>query len=409
MKKKQEHQNMLKEKYDPRNGDNNGEHALEVFKQAIRQDLWATCLFSVPPHAEPNEMMTLDVTPATGEGVHNYIQWTVSEMKSKVTDPAERMIDFQARENALIAYAWKLSATYAYNATWFEHWADLLNHVSNILNVVTVLIVVCKQKLYNDTDSGCGDHDVVNQKETDLYKALDLLLMILPISNGIIITITNLLDSKSKWHGLRWADQRVLSETYKYRARALDYSHQKITATASTQHALEIYADAVAEVVATCHDDINPILAYEQDATKAKQDIKRRITEVCDDHRQRVWYQSPWTARILLCMGMIIGALGVFIACTDFLTASMLDTKQHTDMGNLQSLWAEHWVEISVTLSGILLLLAAAGTCVCARWYTEGSVLRRGHIMQMEELDMRTVSPHVFENANKSNRNSPSI
>ena len=44
----------------------------------------------------------------------------------------------------------------------------------------------------------------------------------------------------------------------------------------------------------------------------------------------------------------------------------------------------------------ILLLLAAAGTCVCARWYKEGSVLRRGHIMQMEELDMRTVSPHVF-------------
>ena len=49
-------------------------------------------------------------------------------------------------------------------------------------------------------------------------------LILLPILNGVLITLKSQLDPETKANALAWADAKMVSETYKYRARALQYS-----------------------------------------------------------------------------------------------------------------------------------------------------------------------------------------
>jgi hypothetical protein len=68
--------------------------------------------------------------------------------------------------------------------------------------------------------------DATEYEDEPVHQSMTGALILMPIINGVFITLASQLDPHTKTDALEWADAAIESETYMYRARALHYSQQ---------------------------------------------------------------------------------------------------------------------------------------------------------------------------------------
>ena len=207
---------------------------------AMRFDLQGRGRYFVRQDADPAEMVVVDVVPRN-RGVLDNLQKQMSAMMGRQGDALERTtLGFDALEGELIDKAWENAGMYSRNMVTQEKLSFFLDLVVNIFNVVIVAIVVAKQWNYpnmnnavkmceNDGQlSTAEEHDLTDSANYDdeaVFKGMTTFLILMPIFNGVFITLTSQLDPHTKASALAWADAVLESETYKYRTRALEYSN----------------------------------------------------------------------------------------------------------------------------------------------------------------------------------------
>ena len=208
-------------------------------EDVLNENMQAMSHFVVPPTADAEEMLVIEPIP-DNKSVHERVQKDVAAMKEKQGDTQERVLGFKAMEKLLIDKAWDNAALFSVDSE-FEDWIDaILNFLTNLLNVVIVLTVVSKQWFFppvdddmveclneqpepepSSADDGGGAY---SYEGVFVHTTFKYALILLPILNGVLITLKSQLDPETKANALAWADAKMVSETYKYRARALQYS-----------------------------------------------------------------------------------------------------------------------------------------------------------------------------------------
>lgn len=207
----------------------------ELYDAAVlREDLAGEYHFALPADADAAETVVVDVVPRNRD-VHVSLQKNMAVMKEKQQDTHERTIlGFPALERQLLEKAWRNAATYQQNGQASALQASVLDWLINIFNVLIVTLVIFKQYMFFESecevDTTISAEEALEEEAEDdpsLYTRqgmMKVLLIFLPILNGILITLSSQLDPQTKARALEWADQKTESETYKYRCRALDYS-----------------------------------------------------------------------------------------------------------------------------------------------------------------------------------------
>ena len=207
-------------------------------EKVLNESMQAMSHFVVPPTADAEEMLVIEPIP-DNKSVHERVQKDVAAMKEKQGDTQERVLGFKAMEKLLIDKAWDNAALFSVDSE-FEDWIDaILNFLTNLLNVVIVLTVVSKQWFFppvdddmveclNEPEPSSADDDggggAYSYEGVFVHTTFKYALILLPILNGVLITLKSQLDPETKANALAWADAKMVSETYKYRARALQYS-----------------------------------------------------------------------------------------------------------------------------------------------------------------------------------------
>ena len=202
-------------------------------EEALHVDLRGHChRYSLPPDTDKAETVVVDAVPRN-RNVHTYLQKHMAVMKEKQQDAHERStLGFRSLEKQLIDSAWSSAAMYDRNAHNQEKLGSRLDFLTNLFNVLIVLTVILKQYLFSAClDVALGTEDAF-ELEADggaddlaiVHTIMNVCLIVLPILNGIFITLNSQLDPHTKANALQWADARTESETYRYRCRALEYS-----------------------------------------------------------------------------------------------------------------------------------------------------------------------------------------
>ena len=90
----------------------------------------------------------------------------------------EKMIGFPASEKARLSKAWAWSMLYSRNAKREKVESDILNYAMLVMNLMVVILVVCKQARYPDgvAPEAAGDKQV--------FDILVMLMVIFPIGSS---------------------------------------------------------------------------------------------------------------------------------------------------------------------------------------------------------------------------------
>ena len=263
-----QHCNQTRDKQEKLGGiyDFEQQHDLECIKDSMAESLHSQH-FIVPDRADVQEMVVIDPVPKN-KSVHQRMQEQLANMREKQVDTNERLHGFKALEARLMDQTWEDCTLFSENAAKQKCCSDYLQLLTLSFNLMIVMAVVVKQFYYPDLsetpicagdlrDTCCTtetrtvaeDHvDATNQGQlwgnatrASLLPAVKMylswgwavfhqhsnlkrLLIIMPIVNGVFLTILSQLDPLTKWRALAWADAALESETYIYRTRALHYS-----------------------------------------------------------------------------------------------------------------------------------------------------------------------------------------
>jgi hypothetical protein len=322
-------------------------HEYDDIKESMAESLATMRQFVIPERADQAEMIVIDPVPKN-KMVHQLMQKQVAAMKEKQIDTNERMHGFQALESRLLDQAWEDCALYSENALSQKRCSDSLEFLTNIFNVVIVLTVVVKQFYYpslsrtpmcSGSAPSCVNEDfcMVGHAEDmaeerrlwsddgsasawsadDVFSAaywrwiwallhqhkyLKDMLIVMPIINGVLLTILTQLDPKNKWRALSWGDAALESETYIYRARALHYSASSSsgwrirdksersgsnhTSTKAKTLAAKTYSERCASIKEVLHSEgtfSQAHLDYSTDSNELR--LKRRLRVKQASHR----------------------------------------------------------------------------------------------------------------------------
>eukprot|EP01043_Picozoa_sp_COSAG02_P072505 COSAG02_NODE_13691_length_1361_cov_1.803487_1_plen_306_part_10 len=209
-------------------------------KKALRKDIEAIVRgYSVRMEADPAEMLVVDIDPRN-RSIQKTVYTQMSVMKSRQGESIERTTQgFAALEGELLDAAWDDAALYRENMETHELRAAWLDVLTNVFNVLIVFIVVAKQWWYpnaNGLVAECereGDlspqeqqtlEGLANYNNEAAHNLMTGVLIIMPIVNGVFITLKSQTDPHTKSDALAWADAALESETYMYRSRSLHYS-----------------------------------------------------------------------------------------------------------------------------------------------------------------------------------------
>ena len=92
-----------------------------------------------------------------------------------------------------------------------------------VINLALVSLVVVKQAMYPSNHDPCSAEEG-EEPMTPLLATFKAGLMIMPIANGILLTLDNAFSPVVKRNALQWTAAKIESEIYTYRARACRYS-----------------------------------------------------------------------------------------------------------------------------------------------------------------------------------------
>ena len=191
---------------------------------------------------DETEMIAIDVAPEGlgGNNAGEKIQKQLAEMLAMQGDERERVLGFEAAEYQRLSASWDQSLHYENNAYWQKVYANLVQISMLVINLLLVAIVVFKQAMYPSAhsdpcasyvhngqvhvaDDGQRDDDNDDVEDTTLL-LFKISLTIMPILNGIFLTLDSAFAPTQKRNALRWTAAKMESEVYQYRARSCKYS-----------------------------------------------------------------------------------------------------------------------------------------------------------------------------------------
>lgn len=182
---------------------------------------------------DDSELMLVDVVdPLCGQ----LLQRNMADMLTKGGGEDESKLGFGPAERARIEAAWDDSIIYRQNANAMKLQASFFNYLMLLLNTFIVVCVVYKQVNFPAMSETCkmgedGHLQVIADglkavsPEKVLKKHLvDLMLVCVPIVNGIVLTLNSQFSPLSKYNALLWAAEQCTSEVYRYRTRTHEYN-----------------------------------------------------------------------------------------------------------------------------------------------------------------------------------------
>eukprot|EP01048_Picozoa_sp_COSAG05_P006728 COSAG05_NODE_450_length_9731_cov_41.140201_2_plen_1168_part_00 len=216
-----------------------------------------------PSAAEVNEMMVVDLKH---KHKHDDMKRNIAQMLTMQGDEHERSLGFRAAEEKSINTALGTIILYSDNYRWIYDWARAFYYLHMFFNVFIVCLICIKAWKFPkdiDEDPTCpickctADGAVMSvqevqimQLQAELDEANDDLrneaaednppdwkviltgaLLILPVLNGIILSLIGSISPIDKYYALRWAAEATESETYKYRCRAEKYAYTRASPT----------------------------------------------------------------------------------------------------------------------------------------------------------------------------------
>lgn len=189
------------------------------------------------------EMCAISVASGltTEQEAGHAIQMHLAEMLTMQNDEREQMLGWKAAEHQRLTFGWDQTLHYEENAVSQEVLAHLVQILMLVINLALVVLVVFKQAMFpSSVHAGCGanvhegevsvddDHESLAELEeavkTPVRVAFKLGLMVMPVLNGILLTLDSAFSPTAKRNALRWSAAKIESEIYMYRARAGKYS-----------------------------------------------------------------------------------------------------------------------------------------------------------------------------------------
>jgi hypothetical protein len=234
-KEKDRGDDILKERY------SRGEHLNATFRP--RDGHSGAFYFKPRPTSAEEELIVIDVAPGrSGEDdAGELIQTQLAQMLTMQSDEREQMLGFKAAEHQRLSFGWDQSLHYKNNEWWQEVYAHLVQIAMLLINLALVALVVFKQAMYPSYHTaGCGatvhdgvvhvddEHESVAEQDEEHVPPLLMVfkagLMIMPILNGILLTLDSAFSPTAKRNALNWTAAKIESEIYTYRARSCRYS-----------------------------------------------------------------------------------------------------------------------------------------------------------------------------------------
>eukprot|EP01046_Picozoa_sp_COSAG06_P014161 COSAG06_NODE_871_length_11856_cov_6.434039_1_plen_960_part_10 len=190
-------------------------------------DDYQTDGYQLPTEADEALTVVVDAIPRNRE-----MDWQLQKQMAVLYERQQnieekRTLGFAAMEQQLLDVTWEHAGMYRRNGISQDRLAMWLDFLTNIFNVLIVTNVTVKQWFFVDQPFGRSDPTTTEEETVErstLHVVLSTLLIVLPILNGLLITLKSQLDPHAKCSALEWADALLESETYKYRCRAVDYS-----------------------------------------------------------------------------------------------------------------------------------------------------------------------------------------
>jgi hypothetical protein len=224
-----------------------GEHLNDKFKP--RDGHKGKFYFKPRGVCDETEMITIDVAPEQpgDDDAGEKIQKQLAQMLSMQGDERERVLGFAAAEHQFMSTAWDEALHYGINAQTYRVAASTMAISMLVINLMLVAIVVFKQAMYpGNHHTGCaayvhdgkthvrdGAHESLADEVEEMedgdtvdYKLLffKIGLTMMPILNGIFLTLDNAFTPTHKRNALLWTQYKLESELYQYRTRACKYS-----------------------------------------------------------------------------------------------------------------------------------------------------------------------------------------
>ena len=180
--------------------------------------------------AVPEELIVIDLNPRNKKAGVN-CQMQMAQMLTMVGGDEERQIGFKPAERQSTSKAWDHSIRFAANAKKEKLESDIFSYLMLLIALFLVMAVVCKQAAYPPKPKidACGHRihaalQVQHETPKEWLPLLKNILLIMPILNGLLMSVNTKFNPYKKYVIYNWASQKCVSETYKYRARAKPYN-----------------------------------------------------------------------------------------------------------------------------------------------------------------------------------------
>lgn len=204
-----------------------------VPKKGEKDCLLGNVHFNHTGDLDDSELMLVDVVdPLSGQ----LLQRNMADMLTKAGGDDELKLGFGPAERARIETAWDDAISYHQNANGMKLQASFFNYLMLLLNTFIVVCVVYKQVNFPDKKEDCrmgadghlhviaAEAVAVSADKAFRKNLVNVLLVCVPIANGIVLTLNSQFSPLSKYNALAWAAEQCTSEVYRYRTRTHEYN-----------------------------------------------------------------------------------------------------------------------------------------------------------------------------------------